>query len=96
MEPIELVDGAIEMILNEDGTKYDPPKNPLTEKWEKLYPSCKGGSGYKCLYCGKCPYGEHWHVPEEDRDVWDSYMKVLYDYDLEHGNLDILKGEQNG
>lgn len=50
---------VVEKIINEDGTDYDPPKNPLDEKWEQLYPGCKA-TGYKCMYCGDCPHGEYW------------------------------------
>lgn len=76
----------IEKILNEDGTEYDPPRNPLEEKWEKLYPSC-GSGGYKCMYCGKCPHGEYWKVPEEDKDDWVAYMMTVHQYDIDHGNV---------
>lgn len=76
----------IEKILNEDGTEYSPPPNPLAEKWKKLYPSC-GSGGYKCMYCGKCPYGEYWKVPEEDRDEYAAYGRVLCQYNLDHGNV---------
>lgn len=30
-------------LLNADGTKYDPPKNPLKDKWNKLYPPTRNG-----------------------------------------------------
>lgn len=78
-------DWVIEKIINEDGTDYNPPKNPLAEKWKKLYPSCSNdGDTYKCIYCGKCPYGEYWYVPEEDRDEFNKYGKVLAEYDAIH------------
>ena len=77
----------IEKILNEDGTEYCPPPNPLEEKWEKLYPACGSGATYKCIYCGKCPYGEYWKVPEEDRDAYNAYRKTVHQYHLDHGNV---------
>lgn len=30
-------------LVNEDGTKFDPPKNPLIEKWDVLYPPTRHG-----------------------------------------------------
>lgn len=30
-------------LVNEDGTKFDPPKNPLIEKWDRLYPPMRYG-----------------------------------------------------
>lgn len=76
----------IEKILNEDGTEFCPPPNPLEEKWAKLYPAC-GSGGYKCVYCGKCPYGEYWKVPEEDIPEWTAYSITVHQYNLEHGNV---------
>ena len=76
---------VIEKIINEDGTDYDPPKNPLSEKWNRLYPGCKT-DGYKCMFCGDCPYGEYWKVPEEDRDVFITYLQAFNQYNIEHGN----------
>ena len=31
------------IILNDDGTELNYPKNPLEEKWDKLYPPTKNG-----------------------------------------------------
>ena len=30
-------------VKNEDGSKFEPPKNPLIEKWDRLYPPMKHG-----------------------------------------------------
>lgn len=30
-------------LLNEDGTEFNPPKNPLEEKWNQMYPPMKHG-----------------------------------------------------
>ena len=54
-------------IVNEDGTPFDPPENPLKEKWEKLYPPTRYGqpcgiilgytsdgkpiANYSCILC---------------------------------------------
>lgn len=62
-------------IVNEDGTPMDfeRPKNPLEEKWSKLYPPIpmpqysQVCDGYSCMWCGRCPKGCYWEVPEEDR-----------------------------
>ena len=79
---------AVDKIINEDGTDYNPPKNPLEEKWERLYPGCKA-SGYKCMYCGDCPHGEYWTVPNEDRDIYDAYLETIKQYNIKHGNFMI-------
>lgn len=31
------------IITNEDGTIFDPPGNPLIEKWDRLYPPTRNG-----------------------------------------------------
>jgi hypothetical protein len=78
----------IEKILNEDGTEWDPPRNPLEEKWLKKYPACES-KGYKCIYCSKCPSGDNWEVPEEDKhsEEWITYLVDLCRYNLDHGNV---------
>lgn len=80
----------IEKIVNGDGSDYNPPRNPLAEKWEKLYPSCTTG-GYSCMYCGECPHGEYWKVPEEDKSIYDSYMQTIRQYNIDHGNVGLPK-----
>lgn len=30
-------------LINEDGTEFNPPMNPLDEKWDKLYPPMRYG-----------------------------------------------------
>ena len=72
-------------VINGDGTDYDPPKNPLAEKWEKLYPPCNT-SGYSCMFCRKCPHGDYWKVPEEDTDTYNKYIQDLHQYNADHGN----------
>lgn len=80
----------VSAIINEDGTEYDPPKNPLKEKWERLFPGCES-TGYKCMFCGECPYGEYWKVPDEDKDIYSAYLQAVQQYNAEHGNLYIPK-----
>lgn len=47
-----------------DGTIFDPPKNPLKEKWNKLYPPISKPNwsqvcdGYSCMWCDRCPNGD--------------------------------------
>ena len=71
----------IEVLFNEDGTEFCPPKNPLQEKWNKLYPPIPKPEhsqvcdGYSCMWCGRCPRGEYWKVPEEDREIWEQYQR---------------------
>lgn len=79
---------VVDKIINEDGTDYDPPKNPLDEKWQRLYPGCEA-TGYKCMYCGDCPHGEYWQVPDEDRDVYYEYLETVKQYNIKHGNFMI-------
>lgn len=78
----------IEKILNEDGTEYDPPRNPLEEKWLKKYPVCES-QGCKCIFCSRCPRGDNWEVPEEDKssDEWIAYITSVFQYNLDHGNV---------
>lgn len=81
----------IEKILNEDGTEYDPPRNPLSEKWTELYPPCES-KGYTCMFCGNCPCGDYWKVPEDDLTEddmikWTNYKQAICQYNLDHGNV---------
>lgn len=77
-------------ISNEDGTGYNPPINPLKEKWEKLYPPIPMAQysqvcdGYSCMGCGRCPYGDYWEVPEEDKEVWEQYQEQVREYNRIH------------
>lgn len=73
---------------------FSPPRNPLKEKWDALYPTCES-LGYKCIYCGKCPLGDDWKVPEEDKEVWKEHVQAVHNYLLDHERtimIDILKG----
>ena len=76
-----------------DGTPFDPPKNPLKEKWDKLYPPTpmpyysQVCDGYSCMWCGRCPSGDYWKVPEEDKDIYDKWYKEYNDYCDSHGGL---------
>lgn len=76
---------VLEKIVNEDGTEYNPPKNPLYEKWERLYPGCES-TGYTCMFCGSCPHGEYWKVPDEDAEVYNAYLQAVKQYNVDHGN----------
>lgn len=82
-------------ITNEDGTDISVmPQNPLKEKWNKLYPPTplpqysQVCDGYSCTYCGRCPLGADWVVPEEDKKVWIEYQKQLSEYNKLH-NLNL-------
>lgn len=81
-------------VVNEDGTSTeDMPKNPLKEKWDRLYPPIPKPEysqicdGYSCDYCDRCPSGSNWIIPEEDREVWEEYQKELKEYFFKHGNI---------
>ena len=79
-------------IVNEDGTPMDfeRPKNPLEEKWSKLYPPIpmpqysQVCDGYSCMWCGRCPKGSYWEVPEEDEEIWKQYKEQIREYDRIH------------
>ena len=79
-------------VVNEDGTpwNFERPENPLKEKWARLYPPSPDArasqvcDGYSCMWCGRCPYGDYWKVPEEDKDVWEAYQAELKEYDRIH------------
>lgn len=78
-------------LANEDGTDLSNfPKNPLEEKWNKLYlpisepEYSKTCDGYSCMYCGRCHKGSYWKVPEEDKKVWDHYQEQIKEYNRTH------------
>lgn len=53
----------IKEIINDDGIPFNPPENPLLKKYP---PKCSMGISYSCMYCGDCPHGEYFKIPEED------------------------------
>lgn len=78
-------------LINEDGTTLeDMPTNPLKEKWTKLYPPIPKPEfsqvcdGYSCMWCGRCPNGDYWEVPEEDKEVWEQYQAKVREYNMVH------------
>jgi len=78
-----------------DGTSYDPPKNPLYEK----YPECEIGEGYHCMFCSKCPHGE-FTVPDEDKEIYENYEKAYKEYCDSHGGelniiFDVINEEES-
>lgn len=84
-------------LINEDGTSMeDFPKNPLQEKWDKLYPPIpkveyqQVCDGYSCMWCGRCPNGENWIVPEEDLEIWNNYQEQIKQYHQLH-NPNFIK-----
>lgn len=68
----------------------DIPKNPLEEKWNRLYPQIPKPEysqvcdGYSCMWCGRCPKGEYFKIPEEDLELWNNYQKQLDNYLQSH------------
>ena len=74
-------------IMNDDGTIFNPPTNPLTEKWEQLYPVCKNGLSYRCMFCNKRPYGDYWKVPKEDMEIYEEYKREYDEYLRAHNDL---------
>lgn len=79
-------------VLNEDGTPIDFEylENPLKEKWDRLYPPkpmpqhSQVCDDYSCMWCGRCPRGINWEVPEEDREVWEQYQERVREYNRIH------------
>ena len=79
-------------IVNEDGTPIDfnYPRNPLKEKWDRLYPPMPKPEysqvcdGYSCMWCGRCPSGSNWEVPEEDLEIWYAYQEQVWEYHRIH------------
>lgn len=86
------------MLYYEDGTEYNPPVNPLLEKWNKLYPPIampqysQVCDGYSCMWCGRCPKGSHWQIPEDDKDIYTKWKIEEAKYEEAnkvHGSLMI-------
>ena len=80
-------------LINEDATSIsDFPKNPLKEKWEKLYSKeelCialdkNNIMNYSCINCHKCPKGDLWEVPKEDIELYKDYLEKVKKYNVEH------------
>ena len=86
-------------IINEDGTSISNfPKNPLLEKWYKLYPpktTCldfkmSGIANYNCLECKKCPEGSDFEIPKEDLQEYREYLLKVDEYNKLH-NPELYK-----
>lgn len=79
-------------VTNEDGTSlgFGFPKNPLKEKWDKLYPPIpmpqysQVCDGYSCMWCDRCPHGDRWKVPEEDKEIFEQYQEQIREYHRIH------------
>ena len=42
------------------------------------------------MSCSKCPYGEDWEIPEEDKEIYGKYIDELTRYVNDHGGLEEL------
>ena len=69
-----------------DGEYFEPPKNPLFEK----YPKCEKGFDYCCMYCSRCPIGSLFEIPKEDKSSYEAYKKEFDDYCDSHGGFENL------
>jgi len=38
------------------------------------------------MWCGRCPKGDGWKVPEEDKAVYDEWQMELVNYHKENGS----------
>lgn len=80
----------------EDGTPFEPPKNPLMEKWLEKYPPTpmpqfsQVCDGWSCEYCGRCPHGSDWKVPEEDLKEYNKWLEEKENYIKKHGGVENL------
>lgn len=71
----------------EDGELFNPPKNPLFQK----YLECKYGLDYQCMYCSKCPLGTHFKLlDDEDKSLYEVYKQEFDSYCNSHGGLQSL------
>ena len=94
----------IKNILNEDGSEFDPPINPLLEKWKEKYNTkngepCSSVLGYRsngtpimnysCVLCHEknCYVSDGFIVPEEDKDIYEKYLKDNKEYMKLHNPL---------
>ena len=32
------------------------------------------------MFCGRCPNGDYWKVPEEDKEVYEEYRRQVNEY----------------
>lgn len=73
-------------IINEDGTSFNPPENPLMDRWLEKYPPTKKPEfsqvcdGYSCIFCSRCPHGSMWKVPTEDKEEYSVWVKEYEQY----------------
>lgn len=80
-------------VVCENKTESGMPKNPLMDKWLKLYPPkpmaqySQVCDGYSCMWCGRCPHGDNWKCPEEDKEVYEKYLEELHEYFVREGIL---------
>lgn len=59
-------------FINKDGTVYNPPtmkeyKEFIDSLREKA--KCSGHLDYRCMYCNKCPSGEHFEWPPHKKNL---------------------------
>lgn len=83
-------------IFYKDGRPYNPPGNPLIEKWKAQYPpkvllpNSPVCDKYSCSWCDRCPEGDDWKVPVEDKAVYDKWREDVERYHNENGGIEDL------
>lgn len=98
---------CINKVTNPDGTKFDPPKNPLLEKWKDnarkngkpcsnilgYYSDGRPIMNYSCVLCyeTECYNSDYFQIPEEDKEEYENYQKKLHEYYKIHGIEDKVK-----
>jgi len=75
----------IENIINEDGTKYNPPLTADYRWLKKKYPECDLGPDYRCMFCNKCLLGEYFKPADDyEKQILINQSNVRRNYLLEH------------
>lgn len=69
----------------------DPmPVNTLQIKWRRKYPPVPRPEysqvcdGYSCMWCDRCPRGEGWECPEEDKLEYKEYERRFNEWKARH------------
>ena len=71
-------------VINEDGTEINPPEVPEYTALKEKYPKCEWW-GYNCMFCAKCPSGDHFKPSnEEEKIAIEKQSKTSREYLFKH------------